>query len=308
MELDRLLTETRNPDTLRLDQMTALEIVTAMSREDFRVPVAVQRVLPQVALAVEYAAAALRQGGRLFYLGAGTSGRLGVLDASECPPTFGISPDRVVGLIAGGDCALRRAVEGAEDDFQAGKKDLQAHALSSTDFVVGIAASGRTPYVLGALDYAHAIGCRTAAIACTLHSEIGQAADLAIEAAVGPEVLTGSTRLKAGTAQKMILNMISTGAMVRIGKAYENLMVDLVQSNEKLRARAENIVTTATGVSPDTARRTLNAAGGEVKVAIVMLLTGADAASARLRLDHADGRVRDALGSAISTPHKEDPK
>lgn len=308
MELDRLLTETRNPDTGALDQMTALEIVTAMNREDFRVPAAVQHVLPQIALAVEDAAAALRRSGRLFYLGAGTSGRLGVLDASECPPTFGVSPDRVVGLIAGGDCALRRAVEGAEDDFQAGKKDLQAHALSATDYVVGIAASGRTPYVLGALDYAHTVGCRTAAIACTLHSEIGQAADLAIEVAVGPEVLTGSTRLKAGSAQKMILNMISTGAMVRIGKVYENLMVDLVQSNEKLRTRAVNIVTTATGVAPDTAQHALDAAGGEVKVAIVMLLTGTDAASARLRLDHADGRVRDALGSATNTPHKEDPK
>lgn len=295
MEFRGMLTEARNPDTMTLDEMSLLEIVTAMNREDRKVPEVIQGILPQIAAAVEMAEQAFRKGGRLFYLGAGTSGRLGVLDASECPPTFGVSPEMVVGLIAGGDRALRFPVEGAEDDSALGRQDLVAHKIAPPDVVVGIAASGRTPYVLGALEYAREIGCQTVAIACNTDSAIGRVADLALEAPVGPEVLTGSTRLKAGTAQKMILNMITTGAMVRLGKAYQNLMVDMVQSNEKLRTRAENIVMTATGVSRTEARNTIDAADGKVKLAITMLLTGQNAQEAQQRLNRAGGRVRDAL-------------
>lgn len=295
MDLNKMMTETRNPDTMHLDEMSALEIVTAMNREDRKVPEGIEPVLPQIAAVVETVEAAFRNGGRLFYLGAGTSGRLGVLDASECPPTFGVEPGMVVGLIAGGDRALRFPIEGAEDSRELGRKDLEEHDLCAKDVVVGIAASGRTPYVLGALEYARSIGCKTAAIACNKGSAVGQAADIAIEAQVGPEVLTGSTRLKAGTAQKMILNMITTGAMVRIGKAYQNLMVDVVQSNEKLETRAENIVIAATGVERSQARQTIDAAGGKVKLAITMILTGRDVEQAAQLLEEAGGRVRDAL-------------
>ncbi len=297
MDLNKMMTETRNPDTMTLDQMSALELVTVMNREDHKVPEAIASALPQIASTVEVVEQAFRKGGRLFYLGAGTSGRLGVLDASECPPTFGVDPGMVVGLIAGGDRALRFPIEGAEDDRSLGKQDLVDHNLVPLDVVIGIAASGRTPYVLGALDYAHSIGCKTAAIACNLHSAIGQAADIAIEVSVGPEVLTGSTRLKAGSAQKMILNMITTGAMVRTGKAYQNLMVDVVQSNEKLRTRAENIVMAATDVSREQARRTIDEANGKVKLAITMILTGKDAASAQALLDQSGGSVHNALGN-----------
>lgn len=297
MDLNKMMTETRNPDTMTLDQMSALELVTVMNREDHKVPEAIASALPQIASTVEVVEQAFRKGGRLFCLGAGTSGRLGVLDASECPPTFGVDPGMVVGLIAGGDRALRFPIEGAEDDRSLGKQDLVDHNLVPSDVVIGIAASGRTPYVLGALDYAHSIGCKTAAIACNLHSAIGQAADIAIEVSVGPEVLTGSTRLKAGSAQKMILNMITTGAMVRTGKAYQNLMVDVVQSNEKLRTRAENIVMAATDVSREQARRTIDEANGKVKLAITMILTGKDAASAQALLDQSGGSVHNALGN-----------
>ena len=297
MDLNKMMTETRNPDTMTLDQMSALELVTVMNREDHKVPEAIALALPQIASTVEVVEQAFRKGGRLFDLGAGTSGRLGVLDASECPPTFGVDPGMVVGLIAGGDRALRFPIEGAEDDRSLGKQDLVDHNLVPSDVVIGIAASGRTPYVLGALDYAHSIGCKTAAIACNLHSAIGQAADIAIEVSVGPEVLTGSTRLKAGSAQKMILNMITTGAMVRTGKAYQNLMVDVVQSNEKLRTRAENIVMAATDVSREQARRTIDEANGKVKLAITMILTGKDAASAQALLDQSGGSVHNALGN-----------
>lgn len=297
MELNRLVTEARNPRTMDLDRMSPLEIVTAMNREDRRVPEAIAAQLPRIAAAAQAAEATFRQGGRLFYLGAGTSGRLGVLDASECPPTFGVDPGMVVGLIAGGDRALRSPAEGVEDDRDLGRRDLMDHHLGPADLVVGLAASGRTPYVLGALEYARGIGCTTAAIACNRDSAVGRAADIAIEVEVGPEVLTGSTRLKAGTAQKMILNMISTAAMVRLGKAYQNLMVDLVQSNEKLKNRAENIVMEATGVSRAEARGAIDGAGGRVKLAITMILTGQDAAGARQLLDKAGGRIHDALRS-----------
>lgn len=295
MDLSKMMTETRNPNTMDLDQMSALEIVTAMNREDRRVPEGIEPELPRIAAVVEAVEAAFRKGGRLFYLGAGTSGRLGVLDASECPPTFGVDPGMVVGLIAGGDRALRFPIEGAEDSRELGRRDLEEHNLTADDVVVGIAASGRTPYVLGALEYARSLGCTTAAIACNKNSAVGLAADIAIEAQVGPEVLTGSTRLKAGTAQKMILNMISTGAMVRIGKAYHNLMVDVVQSNEKLQTRAENIVMEATGADRAEARTAIDAAGGKVKLAITMILTGKEADQAQQLLEQAGGRVRDAI-------------
>ena len=242
MDLSQISTEARNPATMHLDEMTPLELVTAMNREDAKIPGAVEKVLPQIAQCAGWAADSLRSGGRIIYMGAGTSGRLGVLDASECPPTFGVAPGRVIGLIAGGDSALRTAAEGAEDSPRLGREDLTALHPDSRDLVIGLAASGRTPYVLGALACAAERGCHTAAVTCSPGSAVGKAAQLAIEVSPGPEVLTGSTRLKAGTCQKMILNMISTAAMVSAGKAYENLMVDVQQTNEKLRVRAQNIV------------------------------------------------------------------
>lgn len=295
MNLEKMTTETRNPDTMNLDQMTPLEIVTVMNREDRKVPLAIEKALPQIAELVSIVEAAFNKGARLFYMGAGTSGRLGVLDASECPPTFGVSDQMVVGLIAGGDIALRYPVEGAEDSRELGRKDLEDHGLTKDDVVVGLAASGRTPYVLGGLDYAKSLGCHTAAIACNQGSAIGQAAEIAIEAEVGPEILTGSTRLKSGTAQKLILNMITTASMVRTGKAYENLMVDVVQSNEKLRTRAENIAMTATGVAREEARRAIDEADGSVKLAITMILADCDAETAKALLKEHNGHVREAV-------------
>lgn len=295
LNLHGMTTETRNPRTMRLDEMTALEIVTVMNEEDARVPLAIAKRLPEIARAVDCAVAAFEKGGRLIYMGAGTSGRLGVLDAAECPPTFGVSPDLVVGLIAGGEGAFIKAVEGAEDSRELGWADLEALHLTANDFVIGIAASGRTPYVLGGLDYAKAVGCRTAAIACNTGSAVGKAAEIAIEVECGPEVLTGSTRLKSGTAQKLILNMISTASMVRTGKAYQNLMVDVMQTNEKLHTRAENIVIDATGVERAEARRAIDQAGGSVKCAITMLLAGCGAEEARSRLEKAGGHVRAAI-------------
>ncbi len=295
MDLKGMTTETRNPHTMELDTMSSLEIITEMNREDAVVPQAIAAELPQIAQAVDWVVAAFAAGGRLFYMGAGTSGRLGVLDASECPPTFGVPAEMVVGLIAGGDAAFLKAVEGAEDSRALGEEDLKAHALCSADIVIGIAASGRTPYVLGGLAYARSVGCKTAAIACNKGSMVGEAADLAIEVEVGPEVLTGSTRLKSGTAQKLILNMISTASMVRSGKAYENLMVDVIQTNEKLCVRAENIVIDATGVSRTAARRAIDEAQGSVKTAITMILAGCSAAEAEARLAAAGGHVRRAI-------------
>ena len=260
-------------------------------------PQAISRCLPQIAQAAAFAVEAFRSGGRMFYLGAGTSGRLGVLDAAECPPTFGVPREMVVGLIAGGDQAFTTAIEGAEDSLTLAEEDLKAHDLSGRDFVVGIAASGRTPYVLGGLEYAKSLGCHTAAIACNAGSAVGKAAELAIEVDCGPEVLTGSTRLKSGTAQKLILNMISTASMVRMGKVYQNLMVDVVQTNEKLCVRAENIVMQATGVDRTEARRVIDEAGGSAKTAITMILAGCTAQQAAQRLEAAGGFVRAAIQS-----------
>ena len=295
LTLDNLLTEARNPQTMELDSMTPLEIVTAMNREDARVPESIRPQLPNIAQCVAWATEAIRSGGRLIYMGAGTSGRLGVLDAVECPPTFGVSPDVVVGLIAGGERAFVRAVEGAEDSRELGKADLEAIGLTQKDLVVGIAASGRTPYVLGGLAYANSLGCKTAAISCNPGSALGKEARLAIEVAPGPECLTGSTRLKAGTAQKLILNMISTATMVGCGKAYSNLMVDVMQTNEKLVVRAQNIVMEATGVSRDSAKEAIAQAGGSCKLAVTMILADCTVEEAKERLERCGGSVRQAI-------------
>ena len=295
LTLDNLLTEARNPQTMELDSMTPLEIVTAMNREDARVPESIRPQLPDIAQCVAWATEAIRSGGRLIYMGAGTSGRLGVLDAVECPPTFGVSPDVVVGLIAGGEGAFVKAVEGAEDSRELGKADLEAIGLTPKDLVVGIAASGRTPYVLGGLAYANSLGCKTAAISCNPGSAVGKEARLAIEVAPGPECLTGSTRLKAGTAQKLILNMISTATMVGCGKAYSNLMVDVMQTNEKLVVRAQNIVMEATGVSRDSAKEAIALAGGSCKLAVTMILADCTVEEAKERLERCGGSVRQAI-------------
>ena len=295
LNLEKMTTEQRNPDTMNLDEMTTLQIVTEMNREDAGIPAAIRPHLPEIAKVAQWGAESLSQGGRIFYMGAGTSGRLGVLDASECPPTFGVSADTVVGLIAGGPSAIMKAVEGAEDNRELGAQDLKDHNLAQNDLVIGLAASGRTPYVIGGIEYAKSIGCRTAAITCNEGSAIGKASDCAIDVVVGPEVLTGSTRLKAGTAEKMILNMISTAAMVQIGKSYGNLMVDVVLSNEKLQVRAENIVMQATGVDRETAKRTIASAGGRCKTAITMILADCTKEEAEQRLVQANGHVRKAI-------------
>lgn len=278
-----------------LDTMTPLEIVTIMNAEDALVPEAIKPALPNIAQCVTWAIKAIECGGRIIYMGAGTSGRLGVLDAVECPPTFGVSTDVVVGLIAGGEKAFVKAVEGAEDSRELGRRDLENIHLVKEDIVIGIAASGRTPYVLGGLAHAQEIGCHTVAISCNPGSAIGKAAQLAIEVVPGPECLTGSTRLKAGTAQKLILNMISTATMVGCGKAYENLMVDVMQTNEKLVVRAQNIVMEATGVDRETAKEKIAQADGSCKLAITMILADCDVEAAKERLEKAKGHVREAI-------------
>ena len=295
IDLTKLVTETRNPNTMELDQMTPLELVTVMNQEDLNVVAGVKEVLPQVAQTIEWAVASLEAGGRIVYFGAGTSGRLGVLDAVECPPTFGVSPDVVVGLIAGGEKAFVRAVEGAEDSLELCEEEFKKIGLNKNDIAIGIAASGRTPYVIGGLRYARSLGCKTVAIACNKGSEVGKEAELAIEPSCGPEVLTGSTRLKSGTAQKMILNMISTGSMVGVGKAYQNLMVDVQQTNKKLVVRAQNITMAATGCTREEAAQALDQADGNAKLAIVMLLTQMPVEEAKAKLEAAHGHVRGAL-------------
>ena len=295
IDLTKLVTETRNPNTMDLDQMTPLELVSVMNQEDLNVVAGVKEVLPQVAQAVVWAVSSLEAGGRIVYFGAGTSGRLGVLDAVECPPTFGVSPDVVVGLIAGGEKAFVRAVEGAEDSLELCEEEFKKIGLNKNDIAIGIAASGRTPYVIGGLRYARSLGCKTVAIACNKGSEVGKEAELAIEPSCGPEVLTGSTRLKSGTAQKMILNMISTGSMVGVGKAYQNLMVDVQQTNKKLVVRAQNITMAATGCTREEAAQALEQADGNAKLAIVMLLTQMPVDEAKAKLEVAHGHVRGAL-------------
>ncbi|WP_208949869.1 N-acetylmuramic acid 6-phosphate etherase [Rahnella sp. ChDrAdgB13] len=293
--LGTLVSETRNPETMNLDEMSTLELVTCFNQQDRKVPEAIQKVLPEIAKAVDSAAASFKAGGRLIYLGAGTSGRLGVLDASECPPTFGVPHGMVVGLIAGGPGAMLKAVEGAEDSETLGVEDLKNLNLTDKDTVVGLAASGRTPYVIGALRYATDLGCATVAISCNPDSPIAREANIEISPVVGPEALTGSTRLKSGTAQKLVLNMISTGAMVKTGKVYQNLMVDVKATNVKLVDRACRIVVEATGASRADAEQALSQTDFDVKPAILMLLAGIDASEAKARLSHHNGFLRAAL-------------
>ncbi|MEN0580481.1 N-acetylmuramic acid 6-phosphate etherase [Phytobacter palmae] len=295
MNLGALVSETRNPQTMDLDALTTIELVNRFNQQDTLVAQAVKATLPEVAKAVDAAAQALKAGGRIIYMGAGTSGRLGVLDASECPPTFGVPHGLVVGLIAGGPGALLKAVEGAEDNAQLGEDDLKALSLNAADLVVGLAASGRTPYVIGGLKYASAVGCTTVAVSCNPDSPIAHEADIAISPVVGPEALTGSTRLKSGTAQKLVLNMISTGAMVKFGKVYQNLMVDMKATNVKLVDRACRMVVEATGVTRDVAEKVLRQTDFEVKPAILMVLTGLDASAARAKLAAHQGFLRAAL-------------
>jgi N-acetylmuramic acid 6-phosphate etherase len=294
-QLQQLVSEGRNPRTTDIDLMSSLEIVSAINAEDHAVPDAVAKTLPQVAAAVDAIVTAFNAGGRLIYIGAGTSGRLGVLDASECPPTYGVPPSMVVGLIAGGLDALVNASEGAEDRMEAGLGDLVKINLAARDVVVGIAVSGRTPYVIGALDYAKAQGAVTVALTCNPASPIARMADISIAPVVGPEVITGSTRMKSGTAQKLVLNMLSTASMVRIGKTYGNLMVDMIASNGKLVARAARMVSEATGSSVEEAEAALGRAGNDSKLAILMLVTGDEAGAARAKLDAAGGVLRRAI-------------
>jgi len=290
-----LTTEGRNPRSAHLDTMTAAEIVQVMNAEDATVAIAVGREAQRIVAAVEGIAARFARGGRLVYVGAGTSGRLGVLDASECPPTFNTPPEQVLGLIAGGRRALTDAVEAAEDDPAMGAADVAAIHVTAADTVVGIAASGRTPYVLGAVAEARGRGAFTVGVACNAGTPLGRAVDVAIEVMVGPEVVSGSTRLKAGTAQKMVLNILSTGALVLSGKTYGNLMVDVRATNEKLRQRAVRIVEEATGLDTAAAAVALAAADGEIKPAIVAALTGITPDAARARLARNGGRVRAAV-------------
>lgn len=295
MNLAALVSETRNADTMDLDTLSTLEMVSKFNQQDATVAEAVRKTLPDVARAVDAAAASLAEGGRLIYVGAGTSGRLGVLDASECPPTFGVAQGVVIGLIAGGPGALLKAVEGAEDDPQLGVSDLAALALTAKDMVVGLAASGRTPYVIGALRFARQRGCRTAAISCNPDSPVAVEAEIAISPVVGPEALTGSTRLKSGTAQKLILNMLSTGAMVKSGKVYQNLMVDMQATNIKLVDRASRMVCQATGCERQEAEAALQQSGYAVKTAILMILANLTAEQADARLIRHKGFLRAAL-------------
>ena len=294
MQYDQLTTEAVNADTIHLDEMTAAEIVAAMDASDREAAQAVHRAQPALTRAVQAAYEAIDAGGRVIYLGAGTSGRLGVLDASECPPTFGVEPELFVGVIAGGDTALRRSVENAEDNPAGGEAALRELHLTDRDFVVAISASGSAPYCLGALEYARAVGAKTGAIVCNAASPMAQLAEISMELITGPEVLSGSTRLKAGTATKMALNMISTGAMALWGKTYENRMVDVRATNRKLIDRCVRIVMRATGADRPQAETLIQEAGGNLKAAILMRLTGATLAQALSALEKAKGHVKKA--------------
>lgn len=298
LNLAELATEARNERTTMLDEMPPIDIITVMNDEDSRVVAAVKGALPQIARAVEKTAKSLKEEGRIIYIGAGTSGRLGILDAVECPPTFGVNAGVVVGLIAGGENAFARAREGAEDSTELGRQDLEKICIEKRDTVIGLAASGRTPYVLGALMYAKQVGCSTVAISCNTGSAISAVADVAVELPTGPEVLSGSTRLKAGTAEKMVLNMISTVSMIEAGKVYGNLMVDVQQTNEKLAKRAENIVMQATGCTQQEAQEALAEAEGGAKLAITKMLLGTNLQTAKQCLQKAGGKVRVAIQAA----------
>jgi len=293
--LSELVSEERNQETLDLDRLSSIELVTKINEQDKLVALAVEKELPQIAIAVDIISSAFRSSGRLFYIGAGTSGRIGILDASECPPTFGVAEGMVVGLIAGGHEAIHRSQEGAEDSLELGQQDLIKQGLTDKDIVVGIAASGRTPYVIGALEYANSIGAKTISLSCNPDSPIVQCATIAISPIVGPEVLTGSTRMKSGTAQKLVLNMLSTASMIKIGKCYQNLMVDVQASNEKLVARAVRIVIQATQCSDTDATTVLKQSNYDVKTAILMQLTGESLENASQRLMNSSGFLREAI-------------
>ena len=293
--MDHLTTEQNNPESVAIDQMDPIQIAMLMNREDLKVVAAVEKVLPDIARAIEIVTERVQAGGRLIYIGAGTSGRLGVLDASECPPTFNTPPALVVGLIAGGHRALTNAIEGAEDNRQAGEEDLRGVELDAKDVVCGIATSGRTPYVLGGLAYARSLGAATLGVTCNAVSELSEVSDVLIAPVVGPEILSGSTRLKAGTATKMVLNMISTGTMIRIGKTYGNWMVDLRATNVKLKDRSIRIVSGITGLDRERAESLLARCDGEVKTAIVSQALGVDKIEAQRRLKVAGGRLRTAI-------------
>ena len=297
IDLTKMVTESRNSASAEIDTLSTTDMLKVINQEDQKVALAVEAVLPEIARAVDAIADAFMQGGRLIYSGAGTSGRLGILDASECPPTFGSKPEQVVGLIAGGHKAILKAVENAEDNREMGAGDLQALSFNSKDVLVGIAASGRTPYVLGAMEYAKSVGATVACISCNPDSPMSQAANIAITPVVGPEVVTGSSRLKAGTAQKLILNMLTTGAMIRTGKVYGNLMVDVEATNAKLVERQKNIVMAATECSREEAIDALEACNGHCKTAIVMLLAGVDASQASSLLDENQGFTRKAISN-----------
>ncbi|QAR36260.1 N-acetylmuramic acid 6-phosphate etherase [Latilactobacillus curvatus] len=295
MDLSHLTTENRNQKTMQLDELSIEKVLTLMNEEDHNVPESVKQALPNIEAAVQVIIQSFQNEGRLIYMGAGTSGRLGVLDAAECVPTFGTEPEMVQGLIAGGMQAMTVAVEGAEDSPTLGREDLEAIHLTANDTVVGIAASGRTPYVIGGLDYANQIGASTVSLACNFDALISQHATINIEVEVGPEILTGSTRLKSGTAQKLVLNMLSTASMIGIGKVYKNLMVDVKPTNEKLVERSKRIIMAATDCTYDVAATQFSAANEDVKLAIVMILTDLSANEAKERLTQAHGFVRQTI-------------
>lgn len=300
IDLSKMVTESRNAASTHIDQLPTLQMLQVINNEDKQVPLAVEKVLPEIALLVDKVADAFLNGGRLIYSGAGTSGRLGILDASECPPTYGTPHEQVIGLIAGGHQAIFRAVENAEDKPELGEQDLKNIQFNEKDVLVGIAASGRTPYVLGALAYANSVGATTAAISCNLNSPIANAADIAITPVVGPEVVTGSSRMKAGTAQKLVLNMVTTGAMIRIGKVFGNLMVDVEATNAKLIERQTKIVMEATDCDRTTAENALQQCDRHCKTAILMVLSGLNADEARQLLTNNNGFIRTALNMASS--------
>lgn len=295
--IDEMITETRNKNTYNLDCMSAIEIVTCMNQEDSTVPESIKPHLESIAQIATVFKDTILNGGHVYYMGAGTSGRLGILDAVECPPTFGVSNDLVVGLIAGEQSAIANAKEDAEDDEELGKNDLLDVNLTSKDMVIGLAASGRTPYVIGGLKYANSIGCKTASITCNKNSLLSKVSMYPVDVVVGPEVVTGSTRLKAGTAEKMILNMISTTAMILSGKVYQNLMVDVKPTNEKLNVRAVRIIMDATDCSEEVAKKTLELADDSCKTAIIMILTKQSKTKALELLQQANGHVRKAINN-----------
>lgn len=302
IHLEKLITESRNTSTKNIDKVSTLELVKIINEEDKKVALAIEQALPQIAAAIDKITDSLKSGGRLFYIGAGTSGRIGILDASECPPTYGTDPNLVQGLIAGGIEAIFRSQEGAEDSFDLGAADLKEKNLNDKDVVVGLAASGRTPYVLGGLDFAKSNGAATIGVTCNPDSPLAETAAISIIAAVGPEVITGSTRMKAGTAQKMILNMLSTGAMIHLGKVYGNLMIDVKASNKKLEERACHIVQEATGCSRSDAQAALSKSKGQAKLAIFMVLSRLSIETSQKILEENKGFLAQALTSLHEKP------